>query len=64
MVATHVWDTIGAQSAGMLAVLLTRQGNAPLLIDGLPQPNIVARDVTDFTDKITVAWKPASRKIA
>ena len=64
MVATHVWDTIGAQSAGMLAALLTRPGNAPLLIDGLPQPNIVASDVTDLADKITSAWKPAGRKVA
>jgi 2-haloacid dehalogenase len=63
MVATHVWDTIGAQSAGMLAALLTRPGNAPLLIDRLPQPNITAEDVTDLADKITSAWKPASRKI-
>jgi 2-haloacid dehalogenase len=38
MVAAHVWDTIGAQSAGNTAALVTRSGNAPLLADGLPQP--------------------------
>jgi len=64
MVAAHVWDTIGAQSAGILAALLTRQGNAQLPIDGLPQPHIVAEDVTDLADKITSTWKPGSRKIA
>jgi 2-haloacid dehalogenase len=42
MIAAHVWDTIGAQSAGFAAGLLTRLGNAPLLVPGLPQPNFVA----------------------
>ena len=30
MVAAHVWDTIGAQSVGFSAALITRPGNAPL----------------------------------
>jgi 2-haloacid dehalogenase len=42
MVAAHVWDTIGAQSAGLAAALLTRPGNAPLPVPGLPLPNVVA----------------------
>jgi 2-haloacid dehalogenase len=45
MVAAHVWDTIGAQSAGFTAALLTRPGNAVLPIRGLPQPNWVAGDL-------------------
>jgi 2-haloacid dehalogenase len=45
MVAAHVWDTIGAQSAGFSAALITRPGNAPLLTPGLPQPNFVAKDL-------------------
>jgi 2-haloacid dehalogenase len=45
MVAAHVWDTIGAQSAGFSAALITRPGNAPLPIPGLPQPNFVAKDL-------------------
>jgi 2-haloacid dehalogenase len=45
MVAAHVWDTIGAQSAGFSSALITRPGNAPLPVAGLPQPNIVARDM-------------------
>jgi 2-haloacid dehalogenase len=57
MVAAHVWDTIGAQSAGMHAALLTRPGNEPLPIAGLPQPNIIAKDVTDFAKKAAAAWK-------
>jgi 2-haloacid dehalogenase len=64
MVAAHVWDTIGAQSAGMQAALLTRPGNAPLLIDGVPQPNIVAKDLDELADKVTSVWKPALRTMA
>ena len=45
MVAAHVWDTIGAQSAGFSAALITRPGNALLPISGLPQPNFVATDL-------------------
>jgi 2-haloacid dehalogenase len=64
MVATHVWDTVGAQSAGMQSALITRPGNAPLLIDGLPQPNIIAKDVIDLAAKAGAAWKPGGRKAA
>ncbi|HMJ23181.1 MAG TPA: haloacid dehalogenase type II [Terriglobales bacterium] len=45
MVAAHVWDTIGAQSAGFSAALITRPGNALLPTPGLPQPNFVAKDL-------------------
>ena len=45
MIAAHVWDTIGAQSAGFNAALITRPGNAPLSLDGLPQPTVVAADL-------------------
>jgi hypothetical protein len=34
MVATHVWDTIGGQAAGMQSALITRPGSAVLPIDG------------------------------
>ncbi|GAA5192566.1 haloacid dehalogenase type II [Rugosimonospora acidiphila] len=52
MVATHVWDTVGAQSAGFTAGLLTRPGNAPLPIPSLPQPNVIAPDLSALADKI------------
>jgi 2-haloacid dehalogenase len=45
MVAAHVWDTIGAQSAGFSAALITRPGNAPLPVAGLPRPAFVAEDL-------------------
>jgi 2-haloacid dehalogenase len=56
MVATHVWDTIGAQSAGLSAGLLTRPGNAPLFISGLPQPNIVAADLPALAKAMNHLW--------
>jgi 2-haloacid dehalogenase len=48
MVAAHVWDTIGAQSAGFTAALIARPGNAILPIRGLPQPNWVVADLVSL----------------
>jgi 2-haloacid dehalogenase len=62
LVATHVWDTIGAQSAGMAGGLLTRPGNATLPIEGLPQANFVAPDLPALAQKVIAAWRPAMRK--
>ena len=52
MVAAHVWDTIGAQSAGFSAALITRPGNAPLPLDGLPQPTLVAADLRQLAQQL------------
>ncbi len=52
MVAAHVWDTIGAQSVGFSAALVTRSGNAPLLADGLPQPNLVVGDLHQLAQQL------------
>jgi 2-haloacid dehalogenase len=52
MVAAHVWDTIGAQSAGLSAALITRPGNAPLRLDGLPQPTIVAAELRNLANQL------------
>jgi 2-haloacid dehalogenase len=57
MVAAHVWDTIGAQSAGLAAGLLTRPGNAPLKVPGLPQPNVVAPDLPTLAAKMIKLWR-------
>ena len=57
MIATHVWDTIGAQSAGLAASLLTRPRNAPLLVLGLPQPNVVAPDLPALAAKMIKLWR-------
>jgi 2-haloacid dehalogenase len=64
MVATHVWDTIGGQAAGMQSALITRPGNAVLPIDGLPQPNIVAKDTIDLAAKAAATWRADARRVA
>ncbi|KRE34572.1 haloacid dehalogenase [Mycobacterium sp. Soil538] len=48
MVAAHVWDTIGAQSAGMQGAFLARRGNAVLPVPELPQPTVVAADLLEL----------------
>jgi len=53
MVASHVWDTIGAQSVGFSAGLITRPGNAPLTSPGLPQPDVVAPDLQTLAVRLS-----------
>lgn len=48
MVAAHVWDTIGAQSAGMQGAFVARRGNALLPVPALPQPTVVAADLLEL----------------
>ena len=60
MIASHAWDTIGAQSAGLAGALLTRPGNAPLRVHGLPQPSVVAPDLTSLARQIIKLWRPDS----
>ena len=50
LVACHVWDTIGAQSAGWQAGLILREGNAPL--DVGPQPNYIGNDLDAIADQL------------
>ena len=57
LVATHVWDTIGAQSAGMAGGLLTRPGNAPLPVPGLPQPNAIGVDLPALANVMIRMWR-------
>lgn len=55
MVAAHVWDTIGAQSAGFGAALITRPGNAELPVEDLPQPTLVAADLRALAKQLATA---------
>ncbi len=55
MVAAHVWDTIGAQSVGFSATLVTRYGNAPLTAEGLPQPTLVVSDLRQLAQRLCEA---------
>jgi 2-haloacid dehalogenase len=57
MVACHVWDTVGAQSAGYTAGLITRPGNAPLPVASLPQPNLIAPDLPALADQLIQRWR-------
>lgn len=52
MVAAHVWDTVGAQSAGLSGALITRPGNALLPIPDLPQPAFVANDLRELAQQL------------
>ena len=57
MIASHVWDTIGAQSAGMAGALITRPGNAPLPVPGLPQAHVIASDLPALAAKMIALWR-------
>ncbi len=57
MVAAHVWDTIGGQSVDMAGALITRPGNAPLPVPGLPQPNAVGSDLPAHAREIIRVWR-------
>jgi 2-haloacid dehalogenase len=50
LVACHVWDTMGAQSAGWQAGLILREGNAPL--DVGPQPDYLGKDLDAIADQL------------
>jgi 2-haloacid dehalogenase len=58
MVAAHVWDTLGAQSAGYSgAALITRGVNAPLPVARIPQPQIVAPDFIALAAQTDKLWR-------
>jgi len=52
MVAAHAWDTLGAQNVGFSAALVTRPGNPPLPVDGLPQPTLVVTDLRELAERL------------
>jgi len=52
MVAAHVWDTLGAQNVGFSSALITRPGNPPLPVDGLPQPDLVVSDLRQLAEQL------------
>jgi 2-haloacid dehalogenase len=60
LVACHVWDTIGAQSAGWQAALILREGNAPLEVG--PQPNYVGEDLDAIADQLIERYPAAANR--
>jgi 2-haloacid dehalogenase len=50
LIASHVWDTLGAVAAGWQAALILREGNAPL--DVGPQPDYIGEDLDAVADQL------------
>src|SRR5262249_30815834 len=50
LIASHVWDTIGAVAAGWQAALILREGNAPLGVG--PQPNYIGEGLDVIADPL------------
>src|SRR3984885_7084928 len=57
LIASHVWDTIGALAAGWQAALILREGNAPL--DVGPQPNYIGKDLDAVADQLIERYAEA-----
>ena len=56
MIAAHTWDTLGAQSAGWSAALVTRSVNAVLDAPDVPKPDIVEADLIGVASRIIERW--------
>lgn len=56
MVASHLWDTVGAQAAGCSAALVKRPGNAVMQSRGVPTPDVVVDDMIHLADQIIARW--------
>jgi len=52
MVACHVWDTIGAQSAGWQGALVTRPNNNALHAPNVPTPDFINDDLAALAGQI------------
>ena len=57
LIASHVWDTIGAGAAGWQAGLILREGNAPLGVG--PKPDYIGKDLDAIADQLIERY-PAS----
>ena len=58
LIASHVWDTIGAGAAGWQAALILREGNAPL--DVGPQPDYIGKDLDAIADQLIERYAVAA----
>jgi 2-haloacid dehalogenase len=57
LIASHVWDTIGAGAAGWQAALILREGNAPLGVG--PQPDYIGKDLDAIADQLIERYAAA-----
>ena len=58
LIASHVWDTLGAVAAGWQAALILREGNAPL--DVGPQPDYIGKDLDVIADQLIERYAAAA----
>jgi 2-haloacid dehalogenase len=58
LIASHVWDTIGAGAAGWQTALILREGNAPL--DVGPQPDYIGKDLDAVADQLIERYATAN----
>jgi 2-haloacid dehalogenase len=58
LIASHVWDIIGAGAAGWQTALILREGNAPL--DVGPQPDYIGMDLDAITDQLIQRYSVAA----
>lgn len=58
LVASHVWDTIGAAAAGWQAGLILREGNAPLAVG--PQPDYLGKDLDAIADQLIERYRASA----
>jgi 2-haloacid dehalogenase len=58
LIASHVWDTIGAGAAGWQAALILREGNAPLGVG--PQPDYVGKDLDAIANQLIERYPAAA----
>ena len=58
LIASHVWDTIGALAAGWQAALILREGNAPLGVG--PQLDYIGKDLEAIADQLIERYAPAA----
>ncbi|WP_022707819.1 haloacid dehalogenase type II [Paracoccus zeaxanthinifaciens] len=56
LVACHVWDTLGMQALGGYGALVTHGANAPLPVEGVPQPDPVRPTLTQLAQAIADRW--------
>src|ERR1700733_261102 len=57
LIASHVWDTIGAGAVGWQTALILREGNAPL--DVGPQPDYIGKDLDAIADQLIERYPAA-----
>ena len=58
LIASHVWDTIGAGAAGWQTAPILREVNAPL--DVGPQPDYIGKDLDAIADQLMERYPATS----